>query len=166
MMVSVGVRIGALAVALVVGISAAPSRVGAQQADLGEEAGLESAAQMAPTMFGVYGGSITFQGNGMSAEINNVVQQGKNFSGDWLLGPDLVTSPTEVGPFKGKLILKGKLKATMTLQFPNDSFPHCEIKLAGTSMDDGFSFTGSAREIKCGKDGKDLGKGTFFLTAG
>jgi hypothetical protein len=155
-----------LAIALAVAVCTGPSMVRAQEAESGEVTQAEPESKMVPTLYGGYGGDLEFQGNEMSAGILDVVQKGKNFSGVWLLGPNVMTTPTEVGPFKGKIVLTRKFKVMMTLQFPSDSFPHCEVKLSGASTDEGFSFNGTAREVKCGKDGKELGKGTFFLTAG
>lgn len=167
-MKSVRGKIVALVIALSIAVCTGTSNVRAQQAGLGDEGPMDSepGAKMVPMLSTFYGGDITFQGNQMDADIKDVVQDGKNFSGTWALAPDSMTVPTDVGPFKGKLATKGKIKVTMTLPLPNDSFPHCKVQLKGASTDDGFSFTGTARESKCGPDGKALGKGTFFLTAG
>lgn len=160
------IRSSWMVVVLAVAVCATTSIVRAQEAELGDITDAEPESKMPPTLYGAYSGNLQFQGNEMNAAIEDVVQNGKKFSGEWFLAPDTMTEPTEVGPFKGKIVQTSKFKVMMTLPFPNGSFPHCEVKLTGASTDEGFSFNGSAREVKCGKDGKELGKGTFFLTAG
>jgi len=163
---SVGVRVGALVAALSIVICARASTVRAQQAERAEEGPTDSepAAKMVPTLSPFLAGNITFQSIPMGAEISGIVQNGANFNGEWFLALDLVAVPTDIGPFTGHLTPKVKVK--LTLPFPNGSFPHCKILLTGASTDNGFSFTGTAKEAGCGKDGKQLGKGTFFLTSG
>ena len=165
-MKSAGVRVGALVAALSIAICAGPSTASAQQAERGEERPTDSepAAKEVPTLSPFLSGNITFQSIPRGAEISGIVQNGKNFSGEWSLAPDEMTVPTDIGPFTGHLTPKVKVK--LTLPFPNGSFPHCKILLTGASTDNGFSFTGTAKEAGCGKDGKQLGKGTFFLTSG
>ena len=163
---SAGVRVGALVAALSIVICARASAVRAQQAERGEEGptASEPAAKMVPTLAPLLAGNITFQSIPMGAQISDIVQNDGNFSGEWFLAPDEMTVPTDIGPFTGHLTPKVKVK--LTLPFPNGSFPHCKILLTGASTDNGFSFNGTAKEAGCGKDGKQLGKGTFFLTSG
>jgi hypothetical protein len=142
---SAGVRVGALVAALSIVICARASAVRAQQAERGVEGPTDSetAAKMVPTLSTFLAGNITFQSNPMGAQINDIVQNGGNFSGEWFLAPDLVAVPTDIGPFTGHLTPKVKVK--LTLPFPNASFPHCKILLTGASTDNGFSFTGTVR---------------------
>jgi hypothetical protein len=167
---SAGERIGRLVVAIAFTICVGSLTARAQEEGPGEEEStdMELAGKILPTLSTFFAGDIMFQGNEMGAFIEDIVQHGKNLSGIWLLAPNTMTSPIEIGPFKGHLTAKGKSKIgiKMTLPFPSDGLPHCKVQLSGKSTDDGFSFSGTAKESKCGKDGKELGKGTFFFTAG
>ena len=167
---SSGKRIGALVVALGLTIYWGASTVRAQQEEVAEEepTDAELAGKTLPPLSTYYAGDFMFQGNETYPYLEDVSQHGKNFSGTWFLSPNTMTSPIEVGPFKGHLTAKGKSKigVQITLPYPSDGLPHCKVQLSGVSTDNGFSFTGAAKESKCGKNGKELGKGTFFFTAG
>src|SRR5258708_23079422 len=135
---SVSGKIGALVVALSIAVCTGTSNLRAQQAGLGDEGPMDSepGAKMVPMLFTFYSGNITFQANQMGAQIHDVVQDGKSFSGVWALAPDLMTVPTDVGPFKGKLAPKSKIKVKMTLPFPNEfliPFPHFRVQLNAAS---------------------------------
>ena len=167
---SAGERIGGLLVAIAIIICLGSLTVRAQQDEVGEDepTDTEVAAKMLPTLSIYYAGTFMFQGNETLPYIEDISQHGKNFSGLWFLSPNAMTSPIEIGPFKGHLTPKGKSKigVKMTLPYPADGLPHCKIQLSGASTDDGFSFTGTAKESQCGKNGKELGKGMFFFIAG
>lgn len=91
---SVGVRVGALVAALSIVICARASIVRAQQAERAAEGPTDSetAAKMVPTLSTFLAGNITFQSIPMGAQISDIVQHGGNFSGEWFLAPDLLSS--------------------------------------------------------------------------